>query len=227
MLTRSRRSQGRPPALQAPAIPCPAARPDKPPGAGSLSQLRVRLAAATTARGSLALASHHPVCPRTVTHCLLHSEKVTTISAMPSASTRAAMPEPPPAPRLRPDPPPATRPASRAPPQTRGRTRRSRASRPGRTCALARAQPLRHRVSCWRECGAARQLPVEGPIRPPARRAGGGEGRERGATAPGRGRRPVERRWLRLPVDVRSRACRATEDMNNYMKKTYYNYTII
>lgn len=202
--------------MQAPAIPCPAARPDPPPGAGSLSQLRVRLAAATTARGSLALGSHHPVCPRTVTHSLLHSEKVTTISAMPSASTRAAMPEPPPAPRLRPDPPPATRPASRAPPRRWA----------GPDGAPPR-EPLRHRVSCGRECGAARQLPVEGPIRP-ARRAGvGGGGRGRGATAPGRGRRPVERRWLRLPVDVRSRACRATEDMNNYMKKTYYNYTII
>ena len=87
--------------------------------------------------------------------------------------------------------------------------------------ALAPPRELRERV--WRSAAAAggRPDPPTGASR------WGGEGRERGATAPGRGRRPVERRWLRLPVDVRSRACRATEDMNNYMKKTYYNYTII
>ena len=86
--------------------------------------------------------------------------------------------------------------------------------------ALAPPRELRERV--WRSAAAAGGRPDP----PSASRWGGGGGRGRGATAPGRGRRPVERPWLRLPVDVRSRACRATEDMNNYMKKNYYNYII-
>ena len=234
MLTRSRRSQGRPPA--APAIPRPASASDLSPccPAGPAARGRVSLPTSSPASGSddreritrpwltssrvpshsdaLSLAfgeGYNNQCHAKCEHARGHAR---TTARAPSPAGPAAR-----------DPTRFSRPT-----QTLGRTRRSRASRPGRTCALARAQPLRHRVSCGRECGAARQLPVEGPIRP-ARRAGVGEGggRGRGATAPGRGRRPVERPWLRLPVDVRSRACRATEDMNNYMKKTYYNYTII